>query len=276
MPLFNPSLMPANNLSDLGSASTARTNLGLGTVATHALPAASLNVKPGNPTGTVVTSGLVMMGVGTVAGGGVQYTPTTSGIVEVFLSGWTNIATATNIITVGARYGTYAGPATTVASGSNGGAAINTIASWAQPSAGVLDVASTTGYASSGTVWVTTSGANQPAQISYTSITGGGTPSFNGCAFVAGTGANTIATGNAVTGAPQNGAIVVGTRFGSNADLPHSPPAAGTKDTYVGFPDVLALSANQAYWFDACLQTNNGSDTVTIVSISVNLKELLS
>lgn len=234
------------------------------------LPAASASFQPSNPTGTVSLNTLVMMGLGST----VVYTPASTGIVIVTLGGWTNIATAANIITAGARYGTVAGPATTVASGSNGSAQISTIASWAQPSAGVLDVASTAGYAASGTIWVATNG--QAAQISYTSITGGGTPSFNGCAFVAGAGTATIATGNAVTGSPQNGAALVGTRFGSNADLPHSPPAAGTKDMYIAFPDRLALAAGTQYWFDIALSTNNASDAVTIVSVSAVLAEQLA
>jgi hypothetical protein len=240
-----------------------------GGTGTGLTPAASVSFQPSNPTGTAVLNTLLMMGLGS----SVVYTPAATGIVAVTIGGWTNIATATNIITAGARYGILAGPATTVAAGSNGGE-ISAIASWGPSFGGNgnLDVASTAGWASSGTLWVPASGSTM-AQVSYTGTAGGN--QFTGCTYVTGSATGTVATGGAVTGYPQNAAQVVGTRFGSNADLPHSPPAAGTKDQYIAFPDRLALTAGTQYWFDITLSTNNASDTVTIVSVSATLTELL-
>lgn len=229
--------------------------------------------KPGAPTATSSTS-LVMAGIGST----VLYTPTGSGTCLIMMSGTLNNTTAASDIFVSCRFAAAVATAgTTVAAGSNGGAQISTIASWAQPSAGVLDVASTAGFASSGTIWVQTSGANQPAQIAYTSITGGGTPSFNGCTFTQGTGTNTIATGNTVSAVPINGALAasVGTVFGG-------PPAAGsrigsgltpTSRTY-NFPDVLTLVAGTAYWFDFAFATAAGADAANLLNISVTIVEM--
>lgn len=87
------------------TAAAARTSLGLGTVATLPAPTASARFSPANPASTVSLT-LVMMGVGAT----VAYTPATTGIVLVTLTGWVNIAVATNQITVGARYGTGTAP----------------------------------------------------------------------------------------------------------------------------------------------------------------------
>src|SRR5229473_7536883 len=83
-------------------------------------------------------------------------------------------------------------PGTTVAAGSNGGNIAN-IATWGTPGAGVLAVASTTGYAASGSVSVATSGGN--AVIAYTGITGN---TLTGCTLVYGSG--TVSTGGTVSG----------------------------------------------------------------------------
>jgi hypothetical protein len=86
-------------------------------------------------------------------------------------------------------------PATTVASGSNGGE-ISTVASWAHPSAGVLDVASIpANMPTSGTLNVAASGSTT-AVVTYTGISGN---SFTGCAYVSGSATGTVATGGAVT-----------------------------------------------------------------------------
>lgn len=225
----------------------------------------SAGFTPANPTATASTT-LVMMGLGSTC----QYTPQGTGKFIVTATGYATTATAAVTFTVGVRQGVVSGQATTVAAGSNGAAAISTIASWAQPSAGVLDVASTAGFAASGTIWVTTSGANQPAQISYTSITGGGTPSFNGCAFVAGTGANTVATGNSVTGYPQNGAAVVGTRWGAAGDP--QPKAGGVSSALpVPFTGLLALTAGTTYWIDYALDTSAGADAAALSNVGITI-----
>lgn len=108
------------------------------------------------------------------------------------------------------------GIGTTVAAGSNGGE-ISQIASWAAPSAGVLDVASTTSFPGSGTINVVASGTTL-ALINYTGTTG---TSFTGCTYVSGSATGTVATGGQVsvssvqsltTGnftAPASGSVVV-------------------------------------------------------------------
>jgi len=87
-------------------------------------------------------------------------------------------------------------PATTVAAGSNTGE-ISTIASWATPSAGVLSVASVTGYPTTGALAVAASGSTL-ARVTYTGVSGS---TFTGCAYVSGSATGTVATGNAVTNA---------------------------------------------------------------------------
>jgi hypothetical protein len=89
---------------------------------------------------------------------------------------------------------------TTVASGSNGGE-ISAIASWSSPSAHVLDVASTTGYPTAGTLQVAASGTTLGV-ITYTGISGN---SFTGCAYVSGSATGTVSTGGAVTLEPTAG-----------------------------------------------------------------------
>jgi hypothetical protein len=87
--------------------------------------------------------------------------------------------------------------APTVASGSNGQAVSSLTSSQ-------LIVSTTTGWPASGTVYVQTSSGY--AKCTYTSVTGGGTPSFNGVSYVSGTGgASTVATGGLVTGDPLGG-----------------------------------------------------------------------
>ena len=82
---------------------------------------------------------------------------------------------------------------TTVAAGSNGGT-ISGIAAWGTPGAGQLAVASTAGFPTAGTIYVATS--NTIAQVTYTGTSGGNT--LTGCAYVNGSAAGTVATGNSV------------------------------------------------------------------------------
>jgi hypothetical protein len=93
-----------------------------------------------------------------------------------------------------------AGLATTVAAGSNGGT-ISGIAAWSSPSAGVLSVASTTGYPTAGQLNVAASGPTT-ALISYTGISGN---TFTGCAYISGSPSGTVATGGTVSLAPTVG-----------------------------------------------------------------------
>jgi hypothetical protein len=84
---------------------------------------------------------------------------------------------------------------TTVAAGSNGLTLAQVV------TATLLDVAATSAFsAGPGRIYVTTSGGQ--AVLSYTTVTGGGTPSFNGIAVVSGTTSWTVSTGAAVV-SPQ-------------------------------------------------------------------------
>ena len=86
-------------------------------------------------------------------------------------------------------------PATTVASGSNGGE-ISAIASWSSPSAGVLDVGTLPGnWPTAGTVNVAASGSTT-AVVTYTGVSGN---SLTGCAYVSGSATGTVSTGGAVS-----------------------------------------------------------------------------
>jgi hypothetical protein len=83
------------------------------------------------------------------------------------------------------------GGTSTIASGSTGGD-ITTIASWSKPSAGVLDVASSTGYVVGSLVKVTgLTGGVGYAEIAFTGTAAG---QLTGCTLVNGSG--TTATGN--------------------------------------------------------------------------------
>jgi hypothetical protein len=84
----------------------------------------------------------------------------------------------------------FSGPTTSVAAASNGGT-ISGIASWGNPSAGVLAVADTQFFPATGTLNVTTSGTL--AVIPYTGKTA---TSFTGCTFSSGSG--TVSTGGSV------------------------------------------------------------------------------
>ena len=126
--------------------------------------------------------------------------------------------------TISGTFAPLVAAGTTVAAGSNGGE-ISQIASWSSPSAGVLAVASTTGYPASGTLNVVASGTTVGV-ITYSGTSGGNT--FTGCAYVSGSATGTVATGNAVTAA-------TGTALASTGSF--TAPASG---------DVL-VTANFAF-----------------------------
>ena len=105
-------------------------------------------------------------------------------------------------------YGGSTGPsyATTLTAGINASSTAN------------IAVASTTGFAASGTIWIDTEG------ISYTSITGGGSPSFNG--ITRGAGGLTAPPPNSSTPAAHaNGAAVY--QYPSTATGYGSPATTG-------------------------------------------------
>jgi hypothetical protein len=170
------------------------------------------------------------------------YAPSASGAAVLLSVGSTTLA-AFNVV------------ATTVASGSNTGE-ISTIASWAFPSAGVLDVATTAGWPASGTVTVAASGPTT-AIVTYTGISGGN--SLTGCAYVSGSATGTVATGGAVTLtsvtlqtnsfiAPASGQVIV--QVSATSDISTSGnklslalTAAGTVTPVLGYVNTLGLTS---------------------------------
>jgi hypothetical protein len=192
-----------------------------------------------------------------------------------------------------------------VASGSNGGE-ISAIASWSSPSAGVLDVASTTGWPSSGTVNVAASGSTT-AVVTYTGKT---STSLTGCAYVSGSATGTVSTGGAVDlislspwssgnvctnafTAPPSGAVLIEASFvlqpsASGADVMLGLAATGTltplfgntittqfsaATTLGGFSAVkfyvTGLAPGTSYQFDLLGVATSG-DTATIYAYGVS------
>jgi hypothetical protein len=151
---------------------------------------------------------------------------------------------------------------TTVASGSNGGT-ITGIASWGNPSAGVLDVALVTGFPTSGTVTVATS--TTPALVSYTGTAAG---QLTGCAYVSG-GTGTVATGGAVNLAAAGAgctATVMGTSSNSStggvvggaSPTNGSAPAAQGDTAPGGGGGAAAFGASSSAQSGANAQANSG------------------
>jgi hypothetical protein len=102
---------------------------------------------------------------------------------------------------------------TTVAAGSNGGTIAN-IASWANPSPGVLSITSATGFpATGGTINVAASGPTT-AVVTYTGVSGN---TLTGCAYVSGSPAGTVATGGQVSMA-ANGAGTTAPAMGTSSN----------------------------------------------------------
>jgi hypothetical protein len=288
---FNPSVQgfanPMTTAGDLidGGASGAAQRLAVGTTgqvltvsggapAWEAVPgwgqAAPLSVNTANPTGTTSTSPIYAGFANATPP--TQYAPIGSGLVLISVVGYAGTNTATAGLNVGLRYGPAAAPnadATTVAAGSNGGE-ISTIASWTSPSAGVLDVASTTGWATSGFFWVPTS--STIAKCSYT----GTTPtSLTGCAYVGGSATGTISTAGAVTAAPQNGASPQGeSRAAGNSDQGLRTVTLGDPDCAFGWTAVLSLMAGIIYWIDITFDTGSGSDAAEMSNCTMSFAEL--
>ena len=95
------------------------------------------------------------------------------------------------------------------------------MASWSAPSAGVLDVASVTGFPASGTLKVAASGST----VAIVTYTGTNTGQFTGCAYVSGSATGTVSTAGNVTlisapvistgsfNAPASGDVLVSVSF---------------------------------------------------------------
>jgi hypothetical protein len=216
---------------------TVSANPAWGTIATSDLPAATTAVQ-----GAVILSGSAstIQPAGTAASAGAIVTTKAAYADHIhppgssFLCAPTVYAPAsqTSLTVIGQVMAPFVSEATTVAAGSNGGE-ISTIASWSSPSAGVLDVASTAGFPSSGTLFVAASGTTV-AIVTYTGTAGGN--QFTGCAYVSGSASGTVATGGAV-GLAAGAASLVNT--GS-----FTAPASGEVMVTVTFVGLGASSAN--------------------------------
>jgi hypothetical protein len=224
------------------------------------LNAAPALFAPSNPTGTT-SSSLKMSGIGQT------FTAVGSGQVLVICTGQCSMSGSGSNNEIIGRYGQYA--TTTVASGSNGGE-ISAVASWSHPSAGVLDVASTTGFASSGQILVAASGSTT-AVVTYTGMT---STSFTGCAYVSGSATGTVSTGGAVTSLPANGNPVTGTSWGAAATPSIMSSSATTKTVPFSFVDGLNLTPGQAYWFDLANASSNNTLTSALSDIQIALTEM--
>jgi hypothetical protein len=156
--------------------------------------------------------------------------------------------------------------ATTVAAGSNGGE-ISQVASWSSPSAGVLDVATTTGWPASGTVTVAASGSTT-AIVTFTGTAAG---QLTGCAYVSGSATGTVSTGGAVTlvssvantgsfTAPASGSAVVTATFQA---------AISTASDYCAFGLCAHATTTPMVGFTAVLRPTTGNLTTYCLSFLV-------
>ena len=240
-------LAKASNLSDLGSQQTALNNLAGATTSGDFLRGTGSNVQMAAiqagdlPAGTTSAQGALQLDgtAGDIQAAGQSAAAGTKGQAadakhihppgSAFLCTPSSYAPASQtLLTVGSTTMAVPGITTTVASGSNGGE-ISAVASWSSPSNGVLDVASTTGFASTGTLLVVASGPTV-AVVTYTGLSGGN--SFTGCAYVSGSASGTVATGGFVSQASASPLVSTGS---------FTAPASG--DVLVTVSLVAELSA---------------------------------
>lgn len=102
-------LAAANNLSDVASAATARSNLGIANY--FSVANAVLNAAPANPTGTTSTAAPKMMGLGATC----HITPVNSTRVEFVISGFVSNNTAADGVGYQLSYGTSTAPSNAAA-----------------------------------------------------------------------------------------------------------------------------------------------------------------
>jgi Pectate lyase superfamily protein len=220
--------------------------------------AAPFSNVPTGPTGTTSTA-LVMMGLGASW----EYQPTGTGRMQVRTGGYVQTATGVASIGVGPRYGIVAGPATTVTAFSS-----NTPSAWTAGS--TVTVASAAGWNATGTFWVATTAG--PAQVTYSAVNTS-TGVITVAAYVGGGSGGTIVAGSNVTGYPQNGAPVTGTRWGTGGDITLQDVALNVPVPVGSFPATINGVANTNYWFDFALQTNNASDSASLHNLAIDICE---
>jgi parallel beta-helix repeat protein len=158
--------------------------------------------------------------------------------------------------------------ATTVAAGSNGAEP----SAWTTASPGTLDVASSSGFPSTGQVWVAASGST----IALVSYTGTGAGTLTGCVYLSGSPTGTLSTGGAVTGVLANFAV----RSSGRTVIEQAPNRSGLPNNTTGDIFVIADCADfsvTGVTFDGqrdtvapitalTAQANSGQASVTVAS----------
>ena len=236
-------LQPSNNLSDVLSASTSRTNLGLGTAATQNN---SFFLQSANNLSDLVTPATARtnLGLGTAA---VQNVSDHTKSTVASVSGSTTIG---HVLIAADTSGTS----------KDGGA----------PNFYQATPSNPTGSTSSAGLMMGLAGALTPNTTGVVEVT------------ISGSSQNSSSHTNAIqirygTGtAPTNGAAATGTVIGGVVNI---APIAITGSANGNCPFSLqgiltGLTISTAYWFDVLLQSTDNSSTATVTGLSVSIREL--
>jgi len=187
-------------------------------------------------------------------------------------------ASQINLSLASATMGLPAIAATTVAAGSNGGE-ISLVGSWSSPSAGVLDVATVTGWPTAGTFTVATS--TTTATCTYTGTAAG---MLTGVAYVSGSATGTVSTGGAVTlisavlstgafTAPASGSVLISVCFAAQNSSAGAVNALGfaahgTVTPILGNATIFkdsAASNTRVYQITQVINSLTGSNNLDLV-----------
>lgn len=229
------------------------------------LPQGTINVAS---TTNYPTSGTLFIGSNTTVAAGsngvvmqsTTLTAQSNGVslpqATIYLASGVNIpASGTNSVTSsnGVQNVTYTGltnASTTIALASNG----------ATLPTGTIFVASTAGFLGAGSILVVSSNGTQV--VNYTSITGGGSPSFNGCTL----GTGTLSTGGSVTQVAMTGSAG-GSGTLSTGNTVFTPGTINVAST-TGFTATGTLSILTSAGLQTITYTGIGATTFTGCSSS--------